>query len=214
MTDIIESIPRRWLSAGAILWAVFLGLCVAGGLLLCLWLVSVWAARPANAEDGYGYRWVTQRVAHRSCDWADYCATYYIYRRVRVREYQPQVYSYVRRGRDEDYRDRRDHDTGGQCREVLDVLSTEHQSEDNARESARKLVMAKIQWLYGSQYMDLANAADVRWRCSASNAHDTVSGRLTEGAAKLIGRDGQNVRCALWVKPCKAPREKDKETRR
>ena len=85
MTD-IESIPRRWQSAGAILWTVFLAACVAGLLLGFMWLVLVWSARPAKAEDGY--RWVTQRVAHRSCDWADNCSTYYTYRRVRVREYR------------------------------------------------------------------------------------------------------------------------------
>lgn len=112
-------------------------------------------------------------------------------------------------------RDDRHDDPRGQCLgTTLDVLSTEHQSEENARESARKLIMAKIQWLHGSQFMDLGNAADMRWRCSASNAHDTVSGRLSEATAKLTGREGQNVRCALWVRPCKAAREKERDARR
>ena len=108
-----------------------------------------------------------------------------------------------------------DRDDRGLCLSVtVDVLSTEHTQEDNAREAARKLWMAKTQWAHGGQYMALENASDVRWRCSASNAHDTVSGRIAEAAGALTGRGGQNVRCALWARPCKAAREKDRDLRR
>jgi hypothetical protein len=111
--------------------------------------------------------------------------------------------------------DRYDRDDRGLCLSVtVDVLSTEHTQEDNAREAARKLWMAKTQWAHGGQYMALENASDVRWRCSASNAHDTVSGRIAEAAGALTGRGGQNVRCALWARPCKAAREKDRDLRR
>ena len=97
---------------------------------------------------------------------------------------------------------------------VVSVLSTEHTQEENAREAARKLWMATSQWKYGGQYMAIENARDVLWRCSASNAHDTISGRIAESVGKLTGREGQNVRCALWAVPCKAQRERDRDLRR
>lgn len=91
----------------------------------------------------------------------------------------------------------------------VDVLSTEHQTEDNAREAARKLWMAKTQWTHGGQYMDLDEAAHIRWRCGPSNAHDTAAGRISEAAGVLTGKGGQNVRCALWARPCRVERKGD-----
>lgn len=103
---------------------------------------------------------------------------------------------------------------GEACRRVVDVLSTEHTQEDHARDAARKLWMAKVQWTWGGQYMDIDQAADARWHCGPSNAHDTFSAKLSETVGKLVGRDGQNVRCAFWARPCRAPREDEKGSRR
>ena len=127
-------------------------------------------------------------------------------RNERQRVYAPRVYGYERRQDDRWNRpDRQD-----QCLPAeVDVLSTEHQSEDNAREAARKLWMAKVQWSLGGQYMDLDEAAHIRWRCGPSNAHDTASGRLSEAAGALTGKGGQNVRCALWAYPCRVERAPD-----
>lgn len=87
---------------------------------------------------------------------------------------------------------------------VIDVLSTEHSNEDSARDAAIKLWKAKTQWKLGGHLMDIENAADIRWRCGASNAHDTFSGKWSETTNKLIGGEGQNVRCELWARPCPA----------
>lgn len=103
--------------------------------------------------------------------------------------------------------DREDRDSGALCLDkAIEVVSTEHTSEENAAEAARKLWMAKTQWLKGGQYMNLENANDVFWSCGPSNAHDTASGKLAEAASKLTGKDGQNVRCELWARPCKPAR--------
>ncbi len=122
-----------------------------------------------------------------------------------VREEPTRVFGYERREEADPWREqgrRRD-----QCREdEIDVLSTEHQTEENAREAARKLWSAKTQWKIGGQWMDLDNAAAVRWRCGPSNAHDTVSGKLAETVGTLTGKGGQNVRCALWARPCSTER--------
>lgn len=116
------------------------------------------------------------------------------------------VYSYERRDDDERERVSR----SDQCLATeIDVLSTEHQAEEPAREAARKLWMAKVQWQLGGQYMDLDEAAHVRWRCGPSNAHDTAAGRLSEAAGVLTGKGGQNVRCALWARPCRVERKSD-----
>lgn len=113
------------------------------------------------------------------------------------------VYGYSRRDDDERERPGR----LDQCLSIeVDVLSTEHQTEDNAREAARKLWMAKVQWQLGGQYMSLDEAAHTRWRCGPSNAHDTVAGRLSETVGALTGKGGQNVRCALWARPCRTER--------
>ncbi len=183
----------------------------------------------AAKAEGDGAQWVRPSL-WSSCEWWGNCARYryrgWEEKWVRVRKvYRPNYYDREPRRyhtATRDYREATLHhyrhpadkyedrdDRGPRClSKIHEVLSTEHQSEDNAKESAKKLMMAKIQWELAGKYMGLNFAADTRWRCSASNAHDTMSGRLAETAAKLTGRDGQNVRCTLWARPCKAPREK------
>jgi len=120
---------------------------------------------------------------------------------------ETRVYGYSRR-EDDDWRS--EGRRNDQClQNDVDVLSTEHQTEDNAREAARKLWMAKVQWVLGGQYMDLDEAAHVRWRCGPSNAHDTFGGKISEGVGILTGKGGQNVRCAVWARPCRVERKGD-----
>jgi hypothetical protein len=91
------------------------------------------------------------------------------------------------------------------CRpEKVEVVSTEHTNVDNAKEAGRKILMATIQWRYGGAYMDLTLAEDFREHCGPSNAMDTATGRLSEAANKLVGQDGQNVRCVIRARPCRA----------
>ncbi len=156
-------------------------------------VITLFVAAPAEAQE-----W----------GWRTYCnpSRTHCYDR-RVRLYAPRVYSYERRAED-DWRS--EGSRNDQCMQTdVDVLSTEHQTEDNAREAARKLWMAKVQWTLGGQYMDLDEAAHIRWRCGPSNAHDTVAGKLSEVAGALTGKGGQNVRCALWARPCRVERKAD-----
>ena len=144
--------------------------------------------------------------AYRYCDVFGYCSLRY--RCLRYRRAESRVYSYERREETDQWRERGSR--ADQCLpQDVDVLSTEHQTEDNAREAARKLWMAKTQWSHGGQYMDLDEAAHIRWRCGPSNAHDTASGKLAEAAGVLTGKGGQNVRCALWARPCRVERKGD-----
>jgi hypothetical protein len=181
-------------------------------MLVVFLLVAVNEGRSQDQDSRWVYRTIKQRyVAY------DHWTGQYVYRwrYVQVRNHtyhlpEVRVYGYTRRGDD----DRKDRVDESQCRsERVDVLSTEHQSEDAAREAARKLWMAKVQWTAGGQFMNLDEASEVRWRCGPSNAHDTVSGRLAEAAGTLTGKGGQNVRCALWARPCKGPRESDRGRR-
>lgn len=197
-------------------------------------LLSVWVAvamlaavlgwlpaREARAQDQSG--WISNTLRQQCI--AERCWRY--------KHWQPRAYRTVRRVRrvyspppvvyrgprhdryDDDYDRRDDHRHGfrtdkpsHKCvREVEEVVSTEHQTEVNAREAARKLWMARVQWRHGGQYMNLEEAEDVRWQCGPSSAMDTISGRLAEGTAKLLGREGQNMRCELWARPCRAGRE-------
>jgi hypothetical protein len=194
--------------------AAILGLLVGA----VLFVFGVLIARQARAE-GDDSRWIyrTIRQQYVAYDhWTGHYVHRYRYVRQRIRNhayYLPEreptrVYGYARRDDDPDER--------MQCLQKsrrVDVLSTEHQTEESAREAAKKLWMAKTQWEIGGQYMNLDEASEVRWRCGPSNAHDTVSGRLAEAAGTLTGKGGQNVRCALSATPCKGPRESDRGRR-
>ena len=186
----IESIPRRNQVALAILWFAFLAVCGAGALIGFLWVVAVWAAKPAKAEDGY--RWVTQRVAHRSCDWADYCSTYYTYRRIRVREYQPQVYSYARRERDDD-------DTSGRCKDVRRSVGDQHLTIDGAKKAAGDAWAGAVRFHYGEKWMSLDNARGIEYICSRSS--------IKEGGVTTLGQTLS--RCEIRATPCAPVRERD-----
>ena len=183
-------------------------------LVAAVWMLPLHAA---FAEGGDDTRWVwrTIRQQYRSCDtWTGHC--YLAWRYVRVRrqnhvyhlpeQHPTRVHAYERRRDDDDRR----HERGPQCvTTVVDVVSTEHTQEEHARDAARKLWMSKTQWQWGGQYMNLEEASEVRWRCGPSNAHDTFSAKIAENVGKLVGRDGQNVRCQLWALPCRAKREAD-----
>jgi hypothetical protein len=85
----------------------------------------------------------------------------------------------------------------------VDVTSTEHTNTENSMEAANKMWAAKVQWHHGSKWMDLKNANDRQEGCSQSNAMDTMSGRISETANKLIGQEGQNQRCVIVAQPCR-----------
>lgn len=153
-------------------------------------------------------RWVRPVLGHKEvCDLFG-CRWVKVYGAPR---YTPRVYSWYGAREITLQHNRND---GRRCEQVVEVLSTEHQEEANARNSAIKLWMASVQWRYGGALMDLENAVDIQWRCSASNAHDTISGRLAEGVGKLVGKEGQNVRCQLWARPCSGAREPDRGEKR
>ena len=179
-----------------------------------VWIIALgWMDMDAKAGGDQDTRWATRRFCAYYA-WDGSCGQWR-YRRFRNHVYHlpeqhpSRVYAYERR--DDDRVDRHRPQCVGRD---VDVVSTEHTTEDHARDSATKLWMARTQWEWGSQYMALDNATHVRWRCSASNAHDTVTGRLAEGAAKLIGRDGQNSRCYLSARPCRAALDKDRRRER
>lgn len=92
--------------------------------------------------------------------------------------------------------------------DTIEVISTEHTNEENAREAGRKMLMAAIQWRIGGAYMDLSLAEEFREHCGPSNAMDTMSSRISEATNKLIGQEGQNVRCIMRARPCRARLEK------
>lgn len=86
----------------------------------------------------------------------------------------------------------------------VEVVSTEHTTQDNAMEAARKMWAFSTQWKWGSQYMALELADDFRSYCGQSNAMDTASGKLNEAMSSMVGKDGVNVRCIIRARPCRA----------
>jgi hypothetical protein len=153
----------------------------------CLMLVTLLVAGPAYAQD----RWVQETIDCRGCAKQQH-------------QYRPARYQ---RPSSHHYRSPQRYEVS-ECRPEVDVVSTEHTQAEHAREAAQKLWMAKTQWRWGGRFMDLDQAREVRWACGPSNAHDTFTSKLVEGATKLVGGDGQNVRCALTARPC-VQREND-----
>lgn len=176
-----------------------------------LWAIVIVMATHAKAQEDRWGHWVYRP----SCDGYGYCHRVLVWRRIRY--YHHRYYGYSQPTyyhRDRDYDDYRDEHRGLCMDREVEVVSTEHQSEEHARDAARKLWMASTNWSYGGRYMDLDNAADVRWRCGPSSAMDNLSGKISQAAQQLVGRDGQNVRCQLWARPCELPREKERDRRR
>ena len=93
-------------------------------------------------------------------------------------------------------------------RSYVKIVSTEHTNKANAMEAAKKMWAAAAQWEEGSQYMSLDLAEDYREHCGPSNAMDTMSGRISEATNKLIGQEGQNLRCVIRARPCRAVMQK------
>ena len=141
--------------------------------------------------------------AHADGDWWDSSPRQVHRRHYRRKPRAPAVAAW--REREEDF----DRDRSPRCLSVfIDVTSTEHTNAENGMEAAKKMWMAKTQWHHGSKYMDVDNAGDYRAGCSKSNAMDTMSGRLSEATNKLIGQEGQNVRCVIVARPCRMQLEK------
>ena len=181
------------------LWWFFL-IVILGTIALAMWLLTL----PSNAEDYYGgldWRWDAPHTGGG------------------VRHHhRPHVRYYRTPDRDEGRRyeleARHEEREGWQCLDhPMFVLSTEHTEAALAMESAKKLWSSTVQWNFGSRFMNLENAADEKVKCDQSNAMDTISGRLVEGAQKLVGNDGFNVRCVISARPCSAPLENAEEKR-
>ena len=170
-------------------------------------IVFGFALSKARAQDGYsGFHW----------DWnlgtGDPHKRWHQHYRPRVRYYREPERDFGREGRPYEIETGRGDDW--QCLDhPVMVLSTEHTEAPLALESAKKLWAATVQWIHGSRYMNLENASDEKVKCDQSNAMDTISGRLVEGAQKLVGNDGLNVRCVISARPCSAPLERAEEKR-
>lgn len=238
MSQIVSKILR---SRTMIVVRLSILLTVVGGL---FWAFSVPACSQEQdirwAKEGMGYvcswsgecykRYQPYRQARERRHTHTHSHTQYgsRYRPYESERYPPAEY-YTVRPRGYDYHDDRrgdaedEHERHGercgdhrhQCLPVsVKVLSTEHTEEGHAKDAATKLWMAEVQDAHGSRFMDLQNACNIRWRCGASNAHDTFSGRWSEAIAKAQGKDGQNVRCRLWATPCLAPMVREEKSRR
>jgi hypothetical protein len=128
--------------------------------------------------------------------------------------YKPPVYSYQQRIQDEERQQRPDLNL---CLpRTVNVMSDQHKGEDRSRNDAIRKWEAKVQWSGGGgEFMNFENAEDKEWRCGPSDPHDSITGRLSQAVGKatatITGNDteGRNVRCELWAKPCRAPRQRD-----
>jgi hypothetical protein len=94
-----------------------------------------------------------------------------------------------------------------------EVVSTEHTGGDGGKASAlisaHKLWSARVQWYYGSMWMDADNAVAAKFVCDQASAMDTIAGRLIDNAEKVLGNADQSAdqRCVFSAVPCVAPLE-------
>lgn len=87
---------------------------------------------------------------------------------------------------------------------VVEITSTEHQDQQKAMDVGRKMWSGTTQWKWGSQYMNINNATEMRAACDQTNDMASASGRVSEAAGTLTGKDGVNVRCVIRARPCRA----------
>ena len=96
---------------------------------------------------------------------------------------------------------------------AIDTVSTEHTDPADAMISATKEWASRVQWYFGSRWMNWDNAEEKKVVCDQSNAMDTLSGRIIDNAQKMLGNEGKNVRCVIRAIPCAQPMQRAEERR-
>jgi len=169
---------------------------IIAAVLIAALLDVTWILYPAPAQAGY-YRTVTR------CDeFRFHCHK----KRIWVESKKKRRLNYYadpdwRRNwpEDEDDGNKRPECTG----RIIEIVSTEHTTTDNAMEAARKIWAAQVNWKEGAQYQNLKLARRKREGCGPSDPMDTFSGRLNEAVSGALGGTGQNVRCIIRAEPCR-----------
>lgn len=110
---------------------------------------------------------------------------------------------------------------GALCLEKdVTVVSDLHKGEPRSRADAIKKWQAMVQWSGGGgEFMNFANARDPDWRCDIADAHDSYLGKVSQAVGRATAAvtgnddDGQSIRCQVWAKPCRAPRQEGDDRR-
>lgn len=202
-------------------------------LLVLICGLSVVASWPASCSAQDPATWVQESLLADCKAWGNCWRKYGEQRRYpRWHEREERFREYRREEHVEDYReperfepvryyDRHERERQGfNCKTVvISVVSTEHQTEEEARDAAARLWAVQVSWTIGAQWMNLNNAARYRERCDMSNAGDTMSGKLGQGTAAIAeiipftkqhraaqqGQERGLRRCYVEAIPCRKP---------
>jgi hypothetical protein len=94
---------------------------------------------------------------------------------------------------------------GSQCVDQrVDVISTPHQTIDDAKSAAQTQWRAKAQFLAGGIYMDPKWSEDQKWLCSITDPRDSASSKVSETTGRLLGNSGELYRCYFSARPCRS----------
>lgn len=180
---------------------------------------------PAHAQDDS--KWIRQSLrsqAKVNCEWFGNCAQHYRYERWRRNHSQYRWHAYY-----SDVERRERLHSGYLCTgRMISVVSTAHQTVEQAFEAGVQLWQARTQWEVGGQYMHPGFAARFRFRCSLTDPGDAMRDKLGN-ALDQAGRympftknwnarnSGEPVglkRCYIEAEPCRDKlEERDEDDR-
>lgn len=198
-------------------------------------ILLVLASSPTRAEDD---RTAIRQMLVSSCKAWRNCGQYFRPRQFHERHYELHTWRRPdqderrewRAWRTEDWeaferrrwtREDRERD-GFKCVGVdVEVLSAQHTTKEEARIGAGQLWAARVQWVYGGQWMEIGESARFRTRCGVTQPGDGAAqgwAELGNNIAKRIpgtpqfrsNQDNKEVgafRCELVAMPCRDARE-------
>ena len=92
------------------------------------------------------------------------------------------------------------------CKPLVKVVGIEAHSEEIARQRAIAQWSAMVRFSAGERYMQFSNSRGKRFMCSISTVPGVgLAAELREGAANVIGKTSDGIRCQLVAHPCSAP---------
>jgi len=92
------------------------------------------------------------------------------------------------------------------CKPAVRVVGIEAHSEEIARQRAIAQWSANARFQFGERYMDIVNARSKRFMCSRSTVPGVgLASEFKEGAANLLGKTADGIRCQVIATPCSAP---------
>ena len=92
------------------------------------------------------------------------------------------------------------------CKPLVEVVGIDAHSEEIARQRAIAQWAATVRFGSGERYISIAHAKGKRFMCGPSTVPGVgIAAEIKEGAASIIGKSADGIRCRLKAYPCSVP---------